>query len=127
MVRRKSTEFRDGIGGRGNAHATGTAAVVILAAIQQVDVVILTHPVKFHAGVSAYGRVYETSDLARRPRSQGSKLVNAAAVNRDLRDLQVGDDVADLAGVGLHADGVGFDGDGFAGSANLHLEVEARA
>ena len=45
----------------------------------------------------------------------------------DLRNLLAGDDVALLAGVGLNADGVGFDRDRFLRAAELHLEVDTGA
>jgi len=47
-----------------------------------------------------------------------------ATGNGDLRDLLSGDHVALLTRIALHADLVGFNGDGFLRAAELHLEID---
>src|ERR1700736_1723762 len=106
VIRCQRAELRDGVRRWRNTHAACTASVVILATVQQINVVVLTHAIKFNVGVSADWRVDVTVDLARCSRRQSSKLVNAASIDGELRELLVGDDIADLAGFGLHAYGV---------------------
>jgi hypothetical protein len=100
--------------------------VIILAAVQQVNVVVLAHAVKFHASVSTDRRVRcRRIDLARSTRSKRRKLINSSAVYRQLRDLRASDDVADFAGVCLHANRVSLDCDGFRGTSQHHLKVHS--
>src|SRR5207302_10776128 len=103
-------ELCDRVRRRRNAHATCATTVIIFATVQQINVVVLTHAIKFHVGVSADWRVDVTVDLARCSRRQSGELLNDAAVHGELPQPPVGDDVADLAGIRLHADGIGFDG-----------------
>ena len=126
VVGSKRTELCDGVQGWRDAHAAGTAAIVILATVEQIDVVVLTHAVKLHAGISTDRHVgCGGIDLTRPSRRQSSKLVNAAAVHRKLRQLLAGDEVAGLARIRLHMDDVGFDGHRLLCCAQRHLEIHA--
>ena len=127
VVRSELTELSDSIRGGRNAHATGAATVVIFSTVEQIDVVVLTHAVKLHAGVSTNWSVDESGDLARRSRRQRSQLVDAATIHSDLAHLLFVNDVADLTSVGLHADGVGFNSNRFRCRAQRHLEIHASA
>ncbi len=127
VVGSEGAELGDSVCGRGDAHAAGAAAVVIFAAVQQIDVVILAHAVEFDAGIAAHRSVNHTGNLAGGAGSQRGELIDAAPIDGDLRHLLAGDDVALFAGVLLNADGVGFDGNGFRGSAKLQLEIDTSA
>ena len=124
VVRGQLAEFRDRVARGRNAHAARAAAVIVFAAIQQINVVVLSQAVELHAGVAAHRSVHVPVHLARCARSQGCQLVNAAAVDCDLRHLLAGDHVALLTGVRLDAYFVGFDGHCFLSAAELHLEVD---
>ena len=88
---------------------------------------VLAHAVEFDAGIAADGCIDETGDLTDGARSEGCQLINAAAVDGELRHLLVADEVAALSGIGLNLDGIGFDRDGFLRRTHLHLEVDADA
>ena len=124
VVGSERTEFGDRIGRRGNAHATRAAAVIIFAAVQQIDVVVLTESVVFHASASTHGSVGSSDvDLARGPRRESGQLVNAAAIDRQIGNLLAGDNVADFAAIRLYGDCVGFHGDRFRRTTDRQLEV----
>ena len=53
VVGGESAELGDSVGGRGNAHAARAAAVIIFAAVEQINVVVLAHAVELDAGVAA--------------------------------------------------------------------------
>ncbi len=86
---------------------------------------VLTHAVEFDVGVSADRRVDEIVDLARRARRQLGKLVDAAPVHGDLRDLLVSDEIADLSRISLNVHGISFYRNCFLCGAHLHLEIDA--
>ena len=75
VIGSQSTELCDCVAGRSNAHAAGAATVIILATIEQVDVVVLAHAVEFDAGVTTYRSIDDArahaiaADLARCSRS----------------------------------------------------------
>ena len=124
VVGSQSTKLSDRVRRGSNAHAASATAVIIFAAVEQINVVVLTHAVKFHAGVSTDRCVGGGGiDLTRRSRCQSSKLVDAASVYCKLCQLLTGDEVAHLAGVRLHADGIRFDSDRFLRRAQGHLEI----
>src|SRR5437867_4724627 len=84
VVGSEGAELGDRVRGRSNTHTASTTAVIIFTTVQQVNVMVLAHAVKLHVGLSTDRRVDVTVDLARRPRRQSSKLVNAAPVHSDL-------------------------------------------
>ncbi len=86
---------------------------------------ILPHAIEFDVGISADRSVDVIVDLAGGAGGELSKLVNAAAVYGELRQLLIGDYVADLTGIGLHADFVSFNSYCFTGAADGHLEIQA--
>src|ERR1700737_4283999 len=124
IVRCQRAKLCNGVRGWRDAHAARATAVIIFATVQQIDVVVLAHAIEFDVGVSADWCVDVTVDLARRPRRQSGKLVNASPTHRELRQLLVGDDVADLTGIGLDTHGVGFYRYCFTGPAYRHLIVQ---
>ena len=128
VVGSQSTKLSDRVRRGSNAHAASATAVIIFAAVEQINVVVLTHAVKFHAGVSTDRCVGGGGiDLTRRSRRQSSKLVDAASVYCKLCQLLTGDEVAHLSGIRLHANSIGFDGHRLRCRAQRHLEIHASA
>src|SRR5437764_5934012 len=126
VVRRQGAEFRDGVRGRRNAHVPRTAAIVVLAAVQQINVVARAPAVEAHVGVAANRDVEEAGDVVGGTGSQPGKNIKAAPVGRNLRELLVGDDITHVPRICLHADRGSFHRDGLRGRTYLHLEIDAR-
>src|SRR5262249_45619162 len=108
IVRSESAEFGNGVRRRSDAHATCTAAVIVFAAVQQVNVVVLAQAVEFDARVAANRSIDVVVNLAGCARRQCRELINAAAIDGQLIELLTGDDVRKLTRVGLDTDGVRF-------------------
>ena len=87
VVRGELAELGDRVSGWGDAHATGTSAVIIFASVEQVDIVVLAQTIKFHVSIPTNWGIDVIVDLARRSRRQRSKLVDTAPVYRDLAHL----------------------------------------
>ena len=57
-------ELGDRVSGWGDAHATGASAVIIFAAVEQVDIVVLTQTIKFHVSIPTNWGIDVIVDLA---------------------------------------------------------------
>ena len=64
--------------------AARTAAIVIYATVEQIDVVVLPQTVEFDVVVSTDGGGDVAIDLAGSARGKGRELINATAVDGDL-------------------------------------------
>src|SRR2546425_2037486 len=85
VIGSQRAKFRDRIRGRSNAHASGTAAVVIFTAIEQINIVILAESVVLHSSAATYWCVGGGGiDLTRCAGRQSGKLVYASPVDREL-------------------------------------------
>src|SRR5581483_9778747 len=126
VVRGEGAKLGDGVDGRHDVDAAGAAAVVVLATVDQPDVMVLAHAVKRYVGVGADGRrALERRHVVRSARHQQGQRVNGAAIGGELRNFLLGDHVADFAAVRLDGDGVGLNRDALLGGAQFESEVDA--
>ena len=127
VVRGHVAEFGDGVE-RGHDAAAAAAAIEVFAAVNELKVVASALAVDADVAVAAdRGRDDEVALDARCSGGQGEQGVDATPVGGELGHLVACDDVANLAGVRLHPDGIRFDGDGFFGGAQGQGKVQAGA
>ena len=124
VVRSHLAELGDGVHRGHHVRTAGAATVAALAAVKQVEIVALAHAVETYVGIATYRRgnlkVPLAAGSSRRERDQ---RVHAAPIGRQLSELLSADDVADFAGIGLHGDGSGLDGNLFLRAADRQLEI----
>ena len=130
VVRGECAELRDRVRRGSNAHAARAAAVIVFAAVQQINVVILTHAVEFDAGVAADRGVHDSHPLHLARGARGRELRADKCCGRSTAICDICWPVMTLLcspESRLNAYCVGFDGDGFLSAAELHLEVDTGA
>src|SRR5437667_467494 len=125
VVGSQLTELSHGFARRGRGYAATAAAVVILTAVDHEYVMGRALAIEADARITANGNVLVIGDIARCSGSQRSKLEQAGAVDREVRYLPAGDQVADFPSIGLHGYGVGFDSNRFLCAADGQGKVDS--